>query len=218
MPGENVTRRPIAARNTRWASSIAGALARKGISPNSISVASVVSAGIAGGFLAGSTYVTGGVRAAFLISDIVFIQGRLLCNLFDGMVAVEGGRASKSGEIFNELPDRIADGVILVCAGYGAPGCSYSVEFGWAAGLIAILTAYVRALGASCGAGQQFVGPMAKQQRMFIISLACIGAAIEAWLAVPARSLPIALLIIIAGGLLTAARRTIRIVRVLEAK
>ena len=61
-------------------------------------------------------------------------------------------------------------------------------------------------------------GSVQAEQRMFIISLACIGAAIEAWLAVPARSLPIALLIIIAGGLLTAARRTIRIVRVLEAK
>ena len=218
MPGENVTRRPIAARNTRWASAIASALARRGISPNSISVASVFSAGIAGGLLLASPYLVPPGRAAALIGAIVFIQGRLLCNLFDGMVAVEGGRGSKSGEVYNELPDRIADALILACAGYAAPGCSYSVELGWAAAVVAVLTAYVRALGASCGAGQHFVGPMAKQQRMFLISVACLAAAIETLLAAPARAVPIALLIIIAGGLITTARRAVRVIRVLEAK
>src|SRR5438105_2817615 len=37
------------------------------------------------------------------------IQLRLLCNLLDGMVAIEGGFRSRSGEVFNELPDRVSD-------------------------------------------------------------------------------------------------------------
>ncbi len=33
----------------------------------------------------------------------------LLANLFDGMVAVEGGLGTPSGILFNDFPDRIAD-------------------------------------------------------------------------------------------------------------
>ena len=32
------------------------------------------------------------------------VLGRLLCNLLDGMVAVEGGKRSKSGELYNDVP------------------------------------------------------------------------------------------------------------------
>ena len=31
-------------------------------------------------------------------------QGRLLCNLFDGMVAVEGGKREADGPFWNEAP------------------------------------------------------------------------------------------------------------------
>jgi len=55
-----------------------------------------------------------------LLLAVAGIQGRLLCNMLDGMVAIEGGRQTKSGEIFNDLPDRVADAVIFVCAGYGS--------------------------------------------------------------------------------------------------
>ena len=60
------------------------------------------------------------------------IQLRLLCNLFDGMVAVEGGFKTKSGEIYNELPDRVADVLILAGAGYAMPSSEWlhSLEIG----------------------------------------------------------------------------------------
>lgn len=41
-------RRPIRSRNSRWATAIAGTLARRGIRPNTISVASVLFAAVAG--------------------------------------------------------------------------------------------------------------------------------------------------------------------------
>ena len=65
MPDE-ILRRPISARDTRWAHASAARLSRLGIRPNTISIMSVV-------FAAGAA---------------VCIQLRLLCNLFDGMVAV----------------------------------------------------------------------------------------------------------------------------------
>ena len=43
-------------------------------------------------------------------------------NLLDGMVAVESGKASPFGELFNEISDRVADIAILIGAGYTAGG------------------------------------------------------------------------------------------------
>ena len=50
------------------------------------------------------------------------------------MVAVEGGRRTKSGEVFNDLPDRLSDPLILVGAGYALP-YAWGPQLGWAAGL-----------------------------------------------------------------------------------
>src|SRR5207237_9019762 len=109
------------------------------------------------------------LRATLLfLAAAVCIQLRLLCNLFDGMVAVEGGFRTKSGEIYNELPDRFADALIFVGAGYSLSTWATLPALGWAAAVLAVITAYVRTLGASVGAAQYFIGPMAKQQRMAI--------------------------------------------------
>ncbi|MCA9056019.1 MAG: hypothetical protein KDA75_19435, partial [Planctomycetaceae bacterium] len=108
-------RRPIAARNTAWAHAAARRLAAWGVRPNTISVLSVVFAAAAGACFAALRSVdapTG--RIALLLGGVAGIQLRLLCNLFDGMVAVEEGWKTPSGAIFNELPDRFADAVAAV--------------------------------------------------------------------------------------------------------
>ena len=99
------------------------------------------------------------------------IQGRLLANLLDGMVAVEGGKASPVGELYNEVPDRISDVVIFIGAGLAMGG---TLNLGLSAALVACFVAYIRAIGASVGAGQIFVGPMAKQHRMALITGMCL--------------------------------------------
>ena len=78
-------RRPIKARASKWATGITDALLKRNISPNQISIASVVFA------LAGASLliVDNGVMGS--IACALFIQLRLLCNLLDGMVAIEGG-------------------------------------------------------------------------------------------------------------------------------
>ena len=93
------------------------------------------------------------------------VQMRLLANLLDGMVAVQANKASLLGEVFYEVPDRLSDLFILVGLGYAAQG---NPTVGGLAATGAILTAYVRAFGASLGLGQDFRGPMAKPQRMDI--------------------------------------------------
>jgi len=147
-----------------------------------------------------------------------FIQLRLLCNLFDGMVAVEGGLKTKSGEIYNELPDRLSDPLILVGAGYSISWVVWGSYLGWAAGLLAVLTAYVRVLGASAGVQQYFCGPMAKQQRMAVMTAACLVAALEAALGWEGRVITLALVLIVFGCIVTIVRRTRLIVRDLESR
>src|SRR5439155_1006073 len=100
------------------------------------------------------------------------IQLRLLCNLLDGLVAVEHAKATRSGEIYNDLPDRLSDMLILIMAGYSAAalGIRFAHELGWIAASLAVLTAYARVLGRSIGSGIYFIGPMAKQHRMALMT------------------------------------------------
>jgi phosphatidylglycerophosphate synthase len=213
---EALKRRPIAVRSSSWAQKIAAQLVRAKIHPNTISVCSVFFAALAGGAMIWARQQTPGVALILFVAAALLIQARLLCNLFDGMVAVEGGLGSKSGEIYNELPDRVADAMILICAGYAAGPDWIAPTLGWAAALGSVMTAYVRALGASAGAGQQFCDPMAKQQRMFITTVACIIAGLEAIFHWPPRALVIALALIVVGTVYTSARRARLVVRKLE--
>ena len=206
-------------RDTRWAAAIARSLARAGLRPNAISVLSIFFAVIAAALLIGAGRTDGAMRVICWIGAAAGIQLRLLANLFDGMVAVEGGFRTKSGEVFNELPDRISDASILAAAGYALPGVAWMQDLGWAAAALAVITAYVRTLGAACGTAQYFIGPMAKQQRMFSVTAACLGNAVQlplgGW---RVDLLPWALALIVVGCVVTIARRTARILRELESK
>jgi phosphatidylglycerophosphate synthase len=193
MTAQTWTRRPLKTRDHNWAIRVAQWLAAAQVSPNSISLASVLSASAAAWALA--------VHAWLLAA--LFIQLRLLCNLLDGMVAVEGGRRSALGEIYNDLPDRVSDGLILVAAGYGAAWPT----LGWLAALLAVMTAYVRVMGGACGLAQDFSGPMAKPHRMAVLTVACLAAVVDV------RAIAAGLGLIVAGAAVTAARRTVVIAR-----
>ena len=115
-------RRPLASRRLPVAGRCATWLAARNVSPNAISVAGVGFSTLACLCLAGTGW-TGGISARVLFGfAALFIQVRLLANLFDGMVAVESGKASPEGEIFNEVPDRISDPLIFVGIGFAAGG------------------------------------------------------------------------------------------------
>ncbi len=200
-------------RGAGWARSIAAGLARAGVSPDAISFMGMVFAlaGAALFVLAGSA--AGAERAILLVGAAVTIQLRLLSNLLDGMVAVEHGRGSASGPIWNELPDRIADVVFFVGAGYGAAGMIGEgvIPLGWIAAILAIMTAYVRALGQALGFPADFRGPMAKPHRMAALTLACLAAAAEPLWDWHGQSLAVGLSVIVLGSVVTVVRRTLRL-------
>jgi phosphatidylglycerophosphate synthase len=206
-------RRVLATRHARWARASARWLAARGVRPNSVSMAGVGFALAAGAMFVLSSTAAGGARACLLVGAAGCVQLRLLCNLLDGMLAVEEGLKIKTGEIFNDLPDRLEDVLILVGAGYAVRHLAFGVTLGWAAALLAVLTAYVRVLGGSLGLMQHFTGPMAKQHRMFAMTLAALLASAEALVGAPTRAIPAGLAVITVGSAATAARRALAILR-----
>ncbi len=211
-------RRPLASRNTGWAHKATAMLAKTRIQPNHISIGSMVFAALAGALFYTAGQLSGMAAAVVLIFAAIACQFRLLCNLFDGMLAVEAGRRSADGLAWNEFPDRYADILIFVGIGYGFGFAS----LGWAAGCFAVLTAYTRELGNAVGVGADFSGPMAKQHRMAAITIASVLAAIAAVFtssgenSIPAMIMGAALLVIVLGALLTSVLRTRRMLAALS--
>jgi phosphatidylglycerophosphate synthase len=216
MPEALPARRPLTSRDTKWAAAVAAWLARSGIRPNTISVWSAVFGAVAGSCIGFTPRVGAGAACALFIAGAVAVQLRLLCNLFDGMVAIEGGFKTKSGDIFNELPDRFSDVFILVGCGY-ATGTANGIVLGWLAAVLAVGTAYVRALGASTGVGQCFLGPMAKPHRMATVTGACLLAAVLVWFGRGIEVMALMLVIVVIGAAATVVRRTLWVTRALEA-
>lgn len=159
-------RRPLKSRTTAWARQLSAGLVARKISPNAISIAGI-------GFAAlGATVLILMSRGLIppvvgLLTGAACVQLRLLCNMMDGLVAVEGGLKSKAGDLFNEAPDRIEDVILLVSAGIA----SGQPQLGWCCATLAVATAYFRAFGASLGFGQDFCGPCAKPHRMAILTV-----------------------------------------------
>ena len=166
---ELTARRPLKSRSTGWARAVSRTLLQMGVKPNQVSGASVLFAI--------------GVPLCLLTQDVpsawawfgaaTCIQLRLLCNLMDGMLAVEGGLKTPHGDLYNEFPDRLADVIILASLGY-AGGDELTKLLGWLAACGAVMTACIRMQGASLIGTHDFQGPQAKPHRMAVATLACL--------------------------------------------
>jgi phosphatidylglycerophosphate synthase len=207
----NPERRPLKTRDVAAFQRLATWLIARRVRPNAISLSSIVFATAASACLAAT--IVSSSRPLFVLAAI-FVQLRLLANMLDGMVALGSGESSPLGDLWNEVPDRFADALILVGAGYAIGG---NALLGYVATMLALLTAYLRAFGATHGVMGLFLGPMAKPHRMAAVTAACLwGASVPAsW---PGGSghqvgaMTIALWLIVLGGIVTVIRRLKRIV------
>src|SRR5437870_7699212 len=207
-----IDRRPIATRNRKWAQSATTWLASRNVSPNAISIAGMC-ASIAAGLALALTSVE--YNRVFWLVAALGAQLRLTANMLDGMVAVVSSRASKVGELYNEVPDRVSDAAVFIGAGFAWGG---SAALGYIATILAIFTAYVRAAGKIAGAPNEFCGPMAKQHRMLVVTLICLYSAItpRSWQMITFNDSQIGLMslglaVIVAGCVITVIRRLGRI-------
>ncbi len=193
-------RRPLTSRNSAWAGRLASWAVTREITPNQISQASMGFAAAGFALYAMSTQVAGVAQFLALLLAAATIQARLVCNLIDGMVAIEGGKGAKDGPFWNEAPDRVSDFLFFAGAGLAANQPS----LGLFAATLAIATAYIRELGRAEGFPPDFSGPLAKPQRMAVLTAGTVLAAPYAtqW------TLTVTLWIIVAGTAATVLRRS----------
>ncbi|WP_226341249.1 CDP-alcohol phosphatidyltransferase family protein [Gemmobacter serpentinus] len=206
-------RRPISARNSRFARSAASRLAESDITPNQISQASIGFAALGLLVFWGASATIGVLQSMLLVVAAAAIQARLICNLLDGMVAVEGGKSSDTGPFWNEAPDRIADILLLWGAGLAAG----HPALGLGAAALAVGTAYLRELGRAEGLAPDFSGPMAKPHRMAALTIGALAAALLPVTMTAAAILNLTLWVIVIGLVATIARRTWRLLAGLQA-
>jgi len=160
---ESSSRRPIAVVFRRTAGAATRFCVRRGIHPDAISYLSIVAA-----LIAAICFWKSGRIPWLLIIAPLFCYLRLWFNMLDGLVAFAAGKASRRGEILNDLPDRISDVVIFV--GLAHSGLMNPLIGYWAA-ILAVFTSYVGLFGQALGVQRQFGGVMSKPWRM--VALHC---------------------------------------------
>lgn len=157
-PYQPTSRRPIADPFRRTARRAVEFCVRHRIHPDAISYGSIVASG-----LAALCFRRAGNQPWLLLIGPLFCYVRLWFNMLDGMVALASGKASRRGEILNELPDRLSD--ILIFSGVAHSGLNSPYSGYWAI-ILAVMTAYVGMFGQAVGARREFGGIMAKPWRM----------------------------------------------------
>ena len=157
------TRRPIAAVFRRTGDAATRFCVYREIHPDAISYLSIVAA-----LIAAICFWKSGARPWLLFIAPFFCYLRLWFNMLDGLVAFAAGKASRRGEILNDLPDRISDVAIFV--GIAHSGLMNLLIGYWTA-IFAVLTAYVALLGQGLGVQRQFGGIMSKPWRMVALSI-----------------------------------------------
>ncbi|MGL4239370.1 CDP-alcohol phosphatidyltransferase family protein [Tabrizicola sp.] len=201
-------RRPLTSRSSAWAGRLATWAVERDLTPNQISQASIGFAALGAVFYALSPLGPGILQWLCLILAAATAQARLVCNLIDGMVAIEGGKGAKDGPFWNEAPDRASDLLFFAGAGFAAG----DPALGMLAAALAIATAYIRELGRAEGFPPDFSGPLAKPQRMAVLTVGTVVAAFYAseW------TLTLTLWIIIAGTAVTIVSRSMRLISALK--
>lgn len=91
-------RRPLASRSSGWARWLAARLTMSQVTPNQISLLSVAWAALGGALL------FWGAGWLVFIAAAACVQLRLICNLLDGMVAIEGGKSTQPAPCSTRSP------------------------------------------------------------------------------------------------------------------
>lgn len=168
---------------------------RRRLSPNAISAAAVVVAGLGGLAIATSPSVP-----ALLLLVPLAAAARLVLNLMDGLVARRTGVTTPTGEMWNELGDRVCD-VLLIGALAFVPQVGPALAL--AAVIAALLASYAGITARAAGGRRQYGGVMSKPGRMIVLAIA---APLSLLLAEP-RILWAAAAVILAGALVTLGQR-----------
>ena len=132
-------------------------------------------------------YAMGAPPAGFALIPLwMFV--RMALNAIDGMLAREFGHQSRLGAFLNELTDVIADAALFLPFALVAPLGALWV------GIVIVLagmTEFAGALGATVGASRRYDGPMGKSDRAFVFGALALWIAMAPLPAAAAMLMPL---------------------------
>lgn len=145
---------------------LAGALAKRGIRANDVTLGALVLSIAQGVWLA----MMPASRWPLLVLPVTLFL-RMAFNAIDGLMAKEHGQATPGGAVLNEISDVVADAALYLpfalIAGVNAP----LVVLVAVAGIVAEMTG---ALGPMIGAARNYAGPFGKSDRAFAFGLLAV--------------------------------------------
>lgn len=155
------TLRPFA---TKVIDPLADFFVRCEVSPDTISIASLACA-----FLAGlSFYFSPGTKELILLAGILVIFNSLL-DALDGLIARKSNRATPRGDFLDHVIDRYSD-VFIICSIF------FAGYVQWQIGVVAIvgvmLTSYLGTQAQALNLGRYYGGIMGRADRLVVIILA----------------------------------------------
>jgi phosphatidylglycerophosphate synthase len=188
-------------------------LIRLGVSPNLLTLSSLLMSAAAGVTLALGRFGLGGWL--YLFTGI--------CDIFDGRVARATQRVTKAGAFYDSVVDRWAEALIFC-------GLAYYYRMSWVLGVVLLalvssfMVSYARARGESLGADTADVGAMQRPERILYLGVGVAMSPMVALFESGADPHPLHLLAVIALGLVaatslgTAVKRSLVIFRQLSAR
>ena len=182
---------------------IVDALARRGVSPDAVTLA-----GIPVGLLAGACVLASPDLPALLLLVPLLAAIRLTLNLLDGSLARRTGRMHARGEFYNEVGDRLTDLAFLVPVAF-VPGANQATVLLGATG--AVLASYAGLATRAAGGDRVYRGLLSKPGRMVLVSVF----AVLALALGPAAWGPFGPLLLL-GTILTATERIVVAIRRLD--
>jgi archaetidylinositol phosphate synthase len=175
-------------------------------SPNSISVASLILA-----ILAGVFFFLGGY---YLILAVIFVAFSALFDAVDGQVARARNMASRRGDYIDHVIDRYSDIAIITGIGLSHTGNAVILAFALSG---VLLTSYLGTQAQAIGLGRDYEGVMGRANRLIIIMLFSIVQIIVPFSynfnVILITPFVLLLIILAVGGHLTALRRISRTFR-----
>lgn len=126
-------------------------------------------------------YATDAPRTALALVP-AWMALRMAFNAVDGMLAREHGQASRLGALLNELTDVLSDAALYLPLALVTPFSPF-----WVGTFIVLagLSEFAGALGATVGASRRYDGPMGKSDRAAAVGALCLWAA---WQPLPAAA------------------------------
>ena len=170
-------------------------LERRGIAPDTLTLAALPIAGVAAIALLVSP-----MTPLALVLVPVAVVARLALNLFDGALARRTGRSHPRGAFYNEFGDRAAD-VIMLAPVAILPGAHAPTV--WLGVVVALLASFTAVAAQAAGGSRSYRGILSKPGRMLLLSVFAVAVVVlgaDAW----APFGPILLI----GGCLTLIERT----------